>query len=379
MIYFDNAATTQMSDVALDALIEVSRNNFGNPSSLYNAGRKARGILEESRRIIADCIGALPEEIFFTSCGTESDNWAISQCINQKAERVISSQVEHHAVLNAIEKYRCDDSEIILLPVDSGCNIDKNVLIKSLDGRKTFVSIMFQNNETGVIQPIKEMAQIVHNDNPNSIFHTDAVQAVGHTKMDVNELGIDMMSASAHKFNGPKGIGFLFVSKKISLVPLIAGGGQERGLRSGTENVAAIYSMAKALHDNITNLNENANRIKSLEARLLNELYRNGIKYSINGDINKKAAGVLNIAFDDLDAEGLLNVLDTKGICISTGSACNSKSKMRSYVLTSMGLDIERIDSSVRISIGWNNNEDEIDLLADSISQYINIINSFTL
>ena len=374
MIYFDNAATTQMSDVALDALLEVSRENFGNPSSLYNTGRRAREILEESRRIIANCIGALSEEIYFTSCGTESDNWAVSQCVNQKVERLISSQIEHHAVLNAIEKYQCDDIETILLPVDIGCNLDKNALIKSLDGRKTFASIMFQNNETGVIQPIKELAQIVHNDNPNSIFHTDAVQAVGHTQIDVNDLGIDMMSASAHKFNGPKGVGFLYVRKNISIVPLIAGGGQERGFRSGTENVAAIYSMAKALEENILKQKEIRTNISRMERVLLDELNRREVHYAVNGDSKRRACGVINISIEDIDGEGMLHMLDTHDICVSTGSACNSESKEPSYVLSAMKLEEDRIDSAIRVSIGRYNTEEDIMELVRWITHYYKIL-----
>lgn len=373
MIYFDNAATTQMSDAALDALLEVSRDHYGNPSSLYNVGRKAHGILEESRRIIADCICALPEEIFFTSCGTESDNWAISQCVNQKVERVISTQVEHHAVLNAIEKYRCDGIETILLPVDSGCNIDKSTLIRSLDGRKNLVSIMFQNNETGVIQPIKELAEIVHNDNPNSIFHTDAVQAIGHTKIDVNELGIDMLSASAHKFNGPKGVGFLYVRKGISLVPLIAGGGQERGLRSGTENVAAIYSMAKALEDNTLKQDKFRANICKLEKSLFDELNSRDVIYSVNGDPERRACGVINLSIENVDGEGLLHMLDTHGICVSTGSACNSESKEPSYVLSAMMLGEDRIDSAIRVSIGRFNTEEDVAELVKWLEHFYKI------
>lgn len=376
MIYFDNAATTQMSSVALDALMDVSQNNYGNPSSLYNTGRRARGILEESRKIIANCIGALPEEIYFTSCGTESDNWAISQCVNQNVERLISSQVEHHAVLNAIEKYCGDEIETILLPVDRKCNIDKNALIKSLDGRKSFVSIMFQNNETGVIQPIKEMAKIVHNDNPDSIFHTDAVQAVGHTQIDVNELGIDMLSASAHKFNGPKGIGFLYVRKNISLVPLIAGGGQERGNRAGTESVAAIYSMAKALEENIIKQESIQKKVSKLEKILFDELDRSEVNYCVNGDLKRRACGVINISIEDVDGEGMLHLLDTHDIGISTGSACNSESKEPSYVLSAMKLDEERIDSAIRVSLGRFNTEEEVIELVKWIKHFYSVTKS---
>lgn len=374
MLYFDNAATTQMSEMALTALLEVSKNIYGNPSSLYAYGKEAKKILTESRQIVAKCIGAKAEEIYFTSCGTESDNWAVSLAGINNCSRIVASQIEHHAVLNPIERLRMDGFDVEYVGVDNKCVVKKDEIAKLLDGKKKLFSIMLQNNETGVLQPIAEIAEAIHKDNAKSIIHTDAVQAIGHVHIDVSELGVDMLSASAHKFNGPKGVGFLYVKCGCNVSPFILGGGQERMLRSGTENVAGIYSMAKALEENCSQLHSNSTRIHGLEERFLEKLSQNGIRYIINGDCGRKAPGILNMSFEGVEGEALLYALDSKGICVSTGSACNSKSKDRSYVLSSMGLSDERIDSAVRISIGRYNTVNEIDELANSIVKYCNLV-----
>lgn len=356
MIYLDNAATTAMSESAIKALVEISSTQYGNPSAIYGLGRKSKTILGNARKIIANCIGAEPGEIYFTSCGTESDNWVINQGVKE-FDRLITSQVEHHAILHPA-KLLCNN--VVYLPVDRECMVDEKALDNVLDGTKTIVSIMLQNNETGVIQNIKQLAEKVHRDNAESIFHTDAVQAVGHMQINVKELGIDMLSASAHKFNGPKGVGFLYVNKNCKINPFISGGGQEKGMRSGTENVAGIYSMAKALEDNIYNLNDIHKKVQQLEELLFSLLKKSKIKYSINGDNKNRAKGIINLLLFGLEGEGLLNMLDMHDICISIGSACNSKSQERSHVLSAMGLDEDAIDSSVRISIGRYNTEDDI-------------------
>lgn len=374
MVYFDNAATTEMSEAALTALIEVSKNQYGNPSSVYSFGRKSRNLLEEARSIIAKCIGAEPNEIFFTSGGTESDNWVINQ-VYGTVNKVVTSDIEHHAILHPMHKLKITGVDVVYVPVDTSCVVKNDELQKCLDGSKSLVSIMMQNNETGVLQDVFELAKIVHDNNPQSIFHTDAVQAVGHTFIDVRKLGVDMLSASAHKFNGPKGVGFLYVSSKCEVVPFILGGGQEREMRSGTENVAGIYSMAKALEDNVNKLEEIQEHIYTLEQMLLDGLRREEILYKINGDLGRKAVGILNIAIGGIDGEGLLNMLDMHNICISIGSACNSKSKDRSHVLEAMGLDNDRIDSSVRISIGRYNTEEDIYSLVKCIKKYCEIAN----
>ena len=374
MLYFDNAATTRMSETAIKALLEVSQNNYGNASSIYFYGRESKKILNESRRIIAKAIGAKETEIYFTSCGTESDNWAISQAKHQDIQGVITSVIEHHAVLNAVRNLEADGIKTSYIGVDSNGCVNKRDLEMNLTEEKQLISIMLQNNETGVIQPVRELSELVHRNNQDSIFHTDAVQAVGHMKIDVEELGVDLLSASAHKFNGPKGIGFLYVREGIEISPFLLGGGQERSLRSGTENVAAIYSMARALEESVNSIDVDSENIKILETKLLNALDREKIKYVINGESRKKAAGVLNIAFEGIDGEGLLNSLDAQGICISIGSACNSKAKERSYVLTAMGINEDRIDSSVRISIGKYNNAEEIEKLSKCISRYVKLL-----
>ena len=372
MIYFDNAATTAMSKAALDALMDISANQYGNPSAVYGFGRKAKKVLDEAREIIAASIGADPEEIFFTSCGTESDNWVVNQ-IGTKFNRIITSAIEHHAVLFPAEN--CHESGIALdiLPVDDNCLVSESALQTVLGDRPALVSVMMQNNETGAIQNIKQMADLVHSCNKESVFHTDAVQAVGHINIDVHEMGIDMLSASAHKFNGPKGVGFLYISKSCNIDPFVLGGGQEKGMRSGTENVAGIYAMAKALEDNIKSMSGTHEHILRMESLLLSELRNENIGFEINGDTEHRATGILNLAIKGMDGEGLLNMLDMHGICISIGSACNSKSQDRSHVLKAMGLSDDRIDSSVRISIGRYNTEDDVTELVKCIKRCCNV------
>lgn len=367
MVYLDNAATTAMSEAAFNALTEVSSNLYGNPSSVYGFGRRTKMILDESRKIIADCMGAEPEEIYFTSCGTESDNWVLLNATEEK-NKIITSAVEHHAVLYPAEKQQKSGKNVLFLPVDSMCQVDVTELEASLDNYPVLVSVMLQNNEVGAIQDIERIAEIVHEKNPNSWVHTDAVQAVGHIKIDVKKMGIDLLSASAHKFNGPKGIGFLYINKKCSIAPYVIGGGQENGMRSGTENVAGIYSMAKALEDNIINMESIHAHVSKLDKLLRDLLTEQHIDFKINGDSTNRAAGILNILIPGIDGEGLLNMLDMHDICISIGSACNSKSQDRSHVLLAMGLDEERIDSSVRISIGRYNTEEDIRELVKWIS-----------
>ena len=372
MVYLDNAATTTMSEAALGALMEVSANIYGNPSSAFGLGRQEKRLLEESRYIIADCIGGEAEEIFFSSCGTESDNWVMTKA-SDKVEKIITSAVEHHAILHPAENQRLLGKNVQLLSVDNNCLVSIPELSAALDQKTALVSIMLQNNEVGSIQDITEIARQVHESNPESLVHTDAVQAVGHIKIDVKEMGIDLLSASAHKFNGPKGIGFLYISKRCSIAPYIVGGGQEKGMRSGTENVAGIYSMAKALEDNVANMESIHNHISELDSMLRTLLTEQKIEFCINGDSSSRAAGILNISIPGIDGEGLLNILDMHDICISIGSACNSKSQDRSHVLLAMGLDEIEIDSSVRISIGRYNTEEDIRTLVKWIASFYKI------
>lgn len=374
MIYFDNAATTEMCEPALSALMELSKTQYGNASTVYAYGRKAKAYLEEARDIIARCIGADADEILFTSCGTESDNWVINQ-VGRFVDKIVVSCIEHHAILHPVEKAKAEGKDVEFLPVDDDCHVKVDLLPDMIKGKQSLISVMLQNNETGVVQDITALSDYIRKYSPDSLLHTDAVQAVGHRGINVHELGIDMLSASAHKFNGPKGVGFLYVRRNRSLNPFILGGGQEKGLRSGTENVAGIYSMAKALEDNTSRLEENERHVLSLERLFLGELTKANIKYEINGDVENKAAGVINIALEGADGEGLLNILDMHDICISIGSACNSKSKEHSHVLKAMCLDDKRIESSIRISIGRFNKEEEIIELVKWIKKYIDLSN----
>lgn len=253
------------------------------------------------------------------------------------------------------------------------CLVNEDELKKSLNGKPTLVSIMFQNNETGTRQDIRKLAQIVHDNNENSIFHTDAVQAVGHTKINVKELGVDVLSASAHKFNGPKGIGFIYIREGCEIEPFILGGGQEQGMRSGTESVANIYSMAKALEDNLEHIDKIQEHVEDLEQKLIDKLSSEKIKFTINADGKDRAPGILNIAFNGLNGEGLLNMLDMHDICVSIGSACNSKSQDRSHVLLAIGLSEEIIDSSVRVSIGRYNTENDVEEFVKRIKKFQSI------
>ena len=376
MIYFDNAATTQMSEVAINALVDVSKHYYGNASSIYSYGRKSKLLLNESRKIIADCIGANSNEIYFTSCGTESDNWVLSQVLNKTYDKIIVSNIEHHAVLKAADIINKRGIQTIFLPVYNDGVVDIRKLNELIGDGNCLVSIMFQNNETGVIQPIKKISDIVHSNMRQSLFHTDAVQAVGHTHINVKELNVDFLSASAHKFNGPKGVGFLYAREGVELSPFIIGGGQENHLRAGTENVASIYAMAKALQDNVKDLDKNLAHIKYLESVLLHGLDKAGIPYTINGNLNLKAPGVLNISIMGIDGEGLLNVLDMKNICVSTGSACNAGDKKPSHVLKAMNCSDDLIESAVRISIGRYNTQAEVETLIENIKHYFMAINS---
>ena len=351
MIYFDNAATTEMCEAAINAIVEVSKNQYGNPSSAYSYGRKSKALLDEARRIIAQCIGAEPEEIFFTSCGTESNNWVVKQTTDTM-QKVIVSQVEHHAILHPVLQCLDKGCEVKYANVRADGIVDVEEFKELLDGERVFASIMLQNNETGAIQPVRELAKLTHCANEKSIFHTDAVQAIGHMPINVKELGVDMLSASAHKFNGPKGVGFLYIDKRCSFLPLLLGGGQEHGMRSGTENVAGIYSMAKALEDNVKSMESIKLHIKTLEQLLLEQLSYEAIPFEVNCSYERRAIGILNIEIKGIDGEGLMNMLDMHDICISIGSACNSKSQERSHVLKAMGMRDDAIDSSVRISIG---------------------------
>ena len=363
-IYADNAATSKLSPQALEAMISYLYKEYANPSQLYPFAKRPKNALKESRQIIAECIGASPEEIFFTSCGTESDNWAIHEAI-ERGYDIVTSSIEHHAVLPC-QKAEQGGVSVAYLPVDHDGLVSVTNLAQNIGRSETLVSIMMANNEIGSIQPIKDLCEVAHS--KGALFHTDAVQAVGHIRIDVHDLGVDMLSASAHKFNGPKGIGFLYVRKGIDMSPYISGGGQEYGLRSGTENVASIVGMAVALRENIESLEKNQSNIQHLESLLLRLLDESDIIYQRNGADNH-VPGNISLSFPGHSGESILHRLDLQGICISTGSACNSKDTVVSHVLKAIGLPDDIAQSTVRISLGKYNSEDEIISIVESLSK----------
>lgn len=369
MIYADNAATTKLDVDAFEAMKPFLLENYGNASQPYAFARICKQCLAEARATIANCINAEPSEIYFTSGGTESDNWAIKSAAfsGGKSQVIITSAFEHHAILNA-----CASVEHMGYPVAYVFpNRDGIVQLQSLQriitDRTGLVSVMLVNNELGTIQPIKELCGIAHDH--GALFHTDAVQAVGHIPIDVKELGIDMLSASAHKFNGPKGVGFLYIRKEVKLPPLLNGGNQEHSKRAGTENIAGIVAMAIALKKNCSNLPNNVLKIQSMENRLLAGLSAKGLRYVRNGLNN--APGIINLSFPGFDGEAILHRLDLRGICVSTGSACDSTNTEISHVLRAIELDEQCAHGAIRISLGINNTPDEVDTIVSELSKII--------
>lgn len=365
-IYADNAATTQISSKALEKMMPWIHDMYANASQPYTFARQARKAISEARESIAECIGAKPEEIFFTSGGTESDNWAIkgSALSEKKRLETITTVFEHQAVLkscNAIKqmgypvKYISPNGVGMILPRE---------LKDSLSDKTRLVSIMYANNEIGTIQPIKELCEIAHSF--GAVFHTDAVQAIGHVPINVQQIDFDMLSASAHKFNGPKGIGFLFVRHATKIIPFIDGGSQEQGYRAGTENVPFIIAMATALKENIENLKENQTKKKLLESTFFAEMNKSNIKFIKNGGSNT-LPGLISISFPGYDGEAILHRMDLAGISISTGSACNGMNTEISHVLKAINLDEKSAKGTIRISVGKDNTTEDMVEIASKL------------
>lgn len=358
LIYADNAATTKLNNEAFEAMIPWLTGEYGNASQPYSFARKPKKILTEARATIAACINASPGEIFFTSGGTESDNWAIKgSAFGDIYKHVtISSAIEHHAVLNACAGIERLGYPVAYLMPDKQGVISVKALKSVITDSTRLVSVMFSNNEIGTIEPIQELAEIAHQ--YGALFHTDAVQAVGHVKIDVEELGIDMLSASAHKFNGPKGIGFIYIRKGTKLVPFNDGGSQESGMRAGTENVASIVGMAKALEINCRNIEKNQMFILTLENSLIGRLNASGLDFIRNG-ATLHTPGNISLSFSGADGETLLHRLDLMGISVSTGSACDSVNTQISHVLKAIELEERYAKGTIRISLGKDNTTDE--------------------
>lgn len=372
MIYADNAATTKMSTIAVDAMTSCIKDTWGNPSSLYDFGQRAKEKLSESRKIIAECINANVDEIYFTSGGSESDNQAIISAAKigeHKGKRhIISTKFEHHAVLHTLKKLAREGFEVELLDVNENGIVTPQQISAAIRDDTCLVTVMFANNEIGTVQPIGEIGKICREH--KIIFHTDAVQAVGHIPIDVDAQNIDMLSISAHKFHGPKGIGVLFSRKGIKLENLIEGGAQERGKRAGTENLPAIYSMAVALKDSCTNITENNRKLINLRDKLIDGLKK--IPRSIlNGDPVKRLPGNVSFCFEGIEGEGLLLLLDDKGICASSGSACTSNSLDPSHVLLAIGRPHEIAHGSLRLTIDESFTESDVDYIVSAVNEVI--------
>lgn len=372
MIYADNAATTKLDRDAFEAMKQYLCEDYGNVSQPYFFAKKPRMALKHARIDIAECIGADPDEIFFTSGGSESDNWAIKRYspFATDIRHIITSRIEHHAVLNSVEaEAQYSNAEVSYLDVDKNGTVNVEDLERILSRHKetvtscetTLVSVMMANNEIGTIEPIKELAAVAKK--YGAYFHTDAVQAVGHITIDVNDLGISTLSASAHKFNGPKGVGFLY--SRSNIANLIDGGSQENGLRAGTENVAAIVGMAVALRNNCQNLEKNEAHIRYLEEVLLGKLNVSGLDFIRNG-INQ-LPGNISLSFADVEGEMILHRLDLKKICISTGSACDSINTQVSHVIKAIGVPEKYAKGTIRISLGKDNTEEEIENIVEAL------------
>lgn len=369
-IYADNAATTKLDGKAFEAMIPWLTEEYGNASQPYAFARKPKKALQEARETIARCINALPEEIYFTSGGTESDNWAIKGSAYNNIEKraTITSTIEHHAVLNACAAIeRLGYPVAYVYPQKDGV-ITPEALDSVITDRTKLVSIMFSNNEIGTVNPIRDLARVAHNH--GAIFHTDAVQAVGHIAIDVQALGIDMLSASAHKFNGPKGIGFLYIRKGTPIARFNDGGAQEFGMRAGTENVAAIVGMSVALKANTEQIEMISEYIMALESQLINELNGYNIDYIRNGSENH-IPGNISLSFKGCDGEAILHRMDLKGISISTGSACDSVNTQISHVIEAIGVSDEYAQGTIRISLGKNNTEDDVLKIAHALSEIV--------
>lgn len=371
-IYADNAATTKISQTAMKAMISAMENSYGNPSSIHQIGMAANDALQTAREQIARCLGCMPKEIFFTSGGTESDNQAIMSAAmlgaKQNKRHIISTAFEHHAVLHTLRRLKEQGFEIQLLDVGAEGNITAAQVEEAIRPDTCLVTVMFANNEIGSVLPIAEIGEVCRAH--GVLFHTDAVQAAGHIPVNVKKQNIDMLSLSAHKFHGPRGIGALYVKRGIDLTSLMEGGGQERGKRPGTENLPAIMGMAAALKEECTLMEQNEAKVTAMRDRLIQGLSQ--IPYSIlNGSREKRLPGNVNFCFEGVSGESLLLLLDSRGICASSGSACASGALDPSHVLLSLGLAPEIAQGSLRISLDISNTEEEIDYMLEVIPQVV--------
>ena len=378
-IYTDNAATTKMSDTALAAMLPCLQDNYGNPSSLHSVGQRAAEALQGARETVARCLGCDPKEIIFTSGGSEADNQAIISAARWGAlkgkKHIISTAFEHHAVLHTLKKLEKEGFEVELLPVGTTGTITPDQVAAAIRPDTALVTIMYANNEIGSILPIAEIGAVCRE--KGVIFHTDAVQAAGHLPIDVKAQNIDMLSLSSHKFHGPKGSGVLYARKGIPLVNIIEGGAQERGKRAGTENLPAIVGMAAALQEACDHIDENAAKVSALRDKLISGLSK--IPHSaLNGDPMHRLPGNVNFCFEGIEGESLLLLLDAKGICASSGSACTSGSLDPSHVLLAIGRPHEVAHGSLRLSLCEWNTEEEVDIILQEVPRIVEYLRNMS-
>lgn len=375
MIYADHAATTKMSETAKLAMLSAIEENWYNPSSLYTPGQQASGVLMDARVRISRCLGCLPKEIYFTSGGSEADNQAILSAAaigkRQGKMHIISTAFEHHAVLHTLKKLEKEGFEITLLDVGEKGIVSPAQVEKAIRPDTALVTVMYANNEIGTIQPIREIGAVCRQN--GVLFHTDAVQAAGHLHINVEEDQVDMLSLSAHKFNGPKGIGVLYAKTGVFLTNLIEGGGQERGKRAGTENLPAIVGMAAALEEACSLQKERSIYVTKLREQLISGLKK--IPGALlNGDATNRLPGNVNFCFPDTEAEGLLLLLDNKGICASSGSACTSGFLDPSHVLLAIGRDSQTARGSLRLTLDYENTPEEVETIIEAVTDTVRIL-----
>ncbi len=371
-VYADNAATTQVRKEVVEAMMPCFMENYGNPSSLYKIGVDAKVAIDKARAQVASVIGAKPNEIYFTSGGSESDNWAIKSAIKMKANKgkhIITSAIEHHAILHALQALEKEGYEVTYLEVGSNGIVKPEDVLNAIRPDTVLITIMFANNEIGTIQPIKEIGKIAKE--KSILFHTDAVQAFGHEEIDVNEMNIDFLSISAHKLYAPKGVGALYARAGMRLTPLIYGGGQERSKRAGTENVPSIVGFGVAAELAQKEMKEEHERLAKMRDRLIDGVLST-IPYSrLNGDRTNRLAGNANFSIEFIEGESLLLLMDLNGISCSSGSACTSGSLDPSHVLLALGLKHEVAHGSLRISLGRNNTEEDIDWILEALPKVV--------
>ncbi|MDR2606217.1 MAG: cysteine desulfurase NifS [Oscillospiraceae bacterium] len=378
-VYADNAATTQMSNISISAMTDALNSVWGNPSSIHTTGQDALKVLDESRRKLAELLGAEPREIYFTSGGTESDNWAINSATANGAKsgkkHIISTAFEHHAVLHTLSKLEKDGFDVTYLDVHSNGVITVEDVAAALRPDTCLVTIIYANNEIGTVQPIAEIGALLQE--RKIPFHTDAVQAVGHIPIDVKAQNIDLLSLSAHKFHGPKGVGALYASKKLKLNSFIEGGAQERGKRGGTENVPGIVGMVAALDESVATIDESAAKISALRDKLIAGL-QTIERTRVNGDLIHRLPGNVNVCFEGIEGESLLLMLDMKGIRASSGSACTSGSLDPSHVLLAIGLPHEIAHGSLRLSLSEATTDAEIDYILENVEPIVTRLRSMS-